>query len=130
MKIDVNDHGETLLTHKGRREPLNIPITEVTDAAELVLVVDEYFEKIPAVFHTTLLMPGILQSENPCATLEGTCRVIVELIDLMKTEPVAADSAVLVVLYDRYKRSLTMVIGKLRYQLGPDTLISQQVGNA
>jgi len=130
VSIQTNEYGETLVFHKGIREPLQVPITGITDTTELMAMVSEYFEELPTVFNSTILMPGILKSENPHATLETVCTVMIQLIDLIKTEPAAVDNVVLAVMYDRYKRSLTMVMGKLRYQLGPDTLISEQVGNA
>lgn len=130
MIIHANEYGETLLTHKGGGEPLKMPITEVTDAAELMPMVSEYFDELPATFKSTVLVPGVTLCEHPCTTLENTCKVIVEMIDLMKKDPIAADNAVLVVVYDRYKQALDMVLGKLRYQLSPDTLISEQAGHA
>jgi len=128
MYIHTNEFGETLLTHKGK-EPIKTPITAITDTAELSTMVGGYFDELPITFKATILVPGVAQADHPCSTLWYACNTAVNAIKRIKKAPVA-DDLVLVVMYDRYKQALTMIIGRLRYQISPDTLISKQVGNA
>ena len=130
MIIKTKEHGETVLFQKGREEPLYIPITKITNTAELMVMVDKYYEELPDIFHSVILVAGVIKSEHPHTALEAACTAIVQLIGLINKDPIAISGVVLVVMYDRYKRSLTMMLAKLKYQLDPDTLISEQVGNA
>ena len=127
MRVETDEYNRTMIIHDaGGMEPLNIPLVEVTNTKALIATIDEYVE-LPKIFPSRLLLPGIIDSEHEGTTLKNICGVITQMAALMK-EVSDTDGFILSVIYNN--GSLDFVFGKLNFMIGPDTLISEQVGTA
>lgn len=121
--------GQTLVfSEEGDIDPLVIPASEAIDADSLIAAIANHFNELPTTFPCYFHFTGIAEAENADTTLDNACSTLAGMIEVVVTNDPEPAEITLCVTYSEHV--LNFVVGKLRFTLGPDTLISQQIGHA
>ena len=129
MKIEYDDYGRAMVYYPAAgAEPLNIPLSDITTDAALAEMISNHIDDLPNDFASRILLPGLLDTTSDNMVLGDICTVLIGLVDLLKT---AGENSDEFVLSFKFKDGvLNVVMGRLNFMLGPDTLISETAGNA